>query len=59
MKDKLKRGKGKYTETFTKERNSIIYTKIETIIVGREYEVMNIQNEYNPGIKYPETFEDI
>lgn len=59
MKDTKEREKGKYIETFTKVKDDIIYTKIETTVVGRNFEIMNIQNEYEPGIKYPETWEQV
>jgi len=59
MKDDKKREKGKYTETYTKTRNGIVYTMIETVIVGRDFEIMNYQREYKPGIKYPQTWEEI
>lgn len=53
----MKREKGKYTETFTKEVDGVMYTKVETTIVGRNFEIMNFQKEFNPGIKYPKTWE--
>jgi len=59
MKDVMKREKGKYSETTKKTVEGVEYTKIETIIVGRDFEIMNFQNEYSPGIKFPKTWETI
>jgi len=59
MKDEQKRDKGKYTEIFTKEKDNVTYTMIETTVVGRNYEIMNYQREFNPGIKYPMTWEQV
>lgn len=59
MRDREKRPKGKYIKVFTKEKNGIAYTKTETIVVGRDFEIMNIQNEYMPGIIFPMTWEEI
>jgi hypothetical protein len=59
MKDEKERGKGKYTETFTKEKDSIIYIMVETIVIGRDSEILNYIREYNPGLKYPMTWEKI
>jgi len=59
MKDKEKRDKGKYTETFTKIVDGVTYTKVETTVIGRNSEIMNFQREYNPGIKFPNTFEEM
>ena len=59
MKDEKERDKGKYTETFTKERDGIIYEMIEVTVIGRNSEILNYSREYNPGIKYPMTWEKI
>ena len=59
MRDEKKRNKGKYTETFTKEKNGITYTMIETTVVGRDYEILNFSREYKPGLKYPIIWENI
>ena len=59
MKDPEKRPKGKYQETFTKVKDSIIYTMVETVIIGRDFEIMNFQREYNPGMKYPQSWEQL
>ena len=58
-KDINKKDKGKYIETFTKEKDNITYIKIETTIVGREFEIMNFQIEYQPGLVYPQSWKDI
>jgi len=59
MKDKDNRDKGKYTETFTKIVDGVTYTKVETTVIGRNSEIMNFQREYNPGIKFPESWETL
>lgn len=59
MKDEQKRKKGKYVEKFIKEKDGIIYTMIETVIIGRDSEILNYSREYNPGLKYPITWEQI
>ena len=53
------REKGTYTETFKKVRNDITYTMKETTIIGRENVVLKIVREYNPGIVYPITWDNI
>jgi len=58
MKDEQKRDKGKYEEVFTKSYNGVTFTMIETTVVGRDYEIMNYQREFKPGIKFPMTWED-
>lgn len=50
VKDKETRPKGKYVKTFKKEVDKIIYTVTETTVVGRDFEIMNFQREYNPPI---------
>ena len=55
MKDPEKRPKGKYTEVQTKGK----YTKTEITAVGRDFKIMSFTREYNPGIKFPMTWEDI
>jgi len=59
MKDEKKREKGKYTEIFQKEKDGVIYTMTEVFVIGKDYEILNYSREYNPGIKYPLTFEEI
>ena len=59
MKDDKQREKGRYSETFTKVKDNVTYTMIETTIVGRDYEVMNYQREFNPGLKYPMSWEQL
>ena len=59
MKDEKGREKGRYIETFTKEKDNLIYTMIETIVIGRDSEILNYQREYNPGLKYPMTWDQV
>ena len=59
MKDEMNRPKGKYTETFTKVHDGVTYTMTETTVIGRDFEIMNFQKEYSPGIKCPMTFEEM
>jgi len=56
MKDKEKRKKGKYINEKEIIKNNKIYIMKETIIVGRNYEILNIVREYNPPLPY--SFED-
>ena len=58
MKDEQKRDKGRYEEVFTKVHNGETFIMIETTVVGRNYEVMNFQREYKPGIKFPMSWDD-
>jgi len=58
MKDEQKRPKGRYEETFTKTVNGETFTMIETTTVGRDFEVMNYQREYKPGIKFPMSWDN-
>jgi len=55
MIDEKKRKPGKYIEVFTKGK----YTKTEATVVGRDYKVMVFERTYEPGIKYPMTWDDI
>lgn len=59
MKDIKEREQGKYIEVFHKFRDSIMYTKTETIVVGRDFKIMQMSNEYSPGIKYPMSWEQL
>ena len=52
MKDTEKREKGKYTTTYEMVQDDVTYTVTETTVVGRDFEIMNFQREYNPPIPY-------
>ena len=52
MKDIEKRKKGKYKKTFTIIIDGNIYKKNEEIVIGRDFEILNISNTYNPPINF-------
>ena len=54
MMDEFKREKGKYVSTDEKIINSILYKITETIVIGRDYEILNFSREYSPPLKYKE-----
>jgi hypothetical protein len=59
MKDTQERPKGRYEEVFEKIVNGEKFIMTETTIVGRDFEIMNFQREYKPGIKFPMTWEEM
>ena len=52
MKDTEKREKGKYTITYEIIQDDVTYNVIEVTTVGRDFEIMNFQREYQPPIPY-------
>jgi len=50
MKDEDKRPKGKYVISYEKTVNGIETTVTETTIVGKYFEVLSYQFDYNPPV---------